>query len=435
MRPTRRGYVVVAVVVGAVAAGAVFGARALDAVVLPGVVALAAAVLQLRRASVPAVNRTLPPAETAGVERTITLSLDGDSGVPATVRDRLPAGVAAAPPGSETREAAGHAVVDAAIGGADVSYTIVPRRRGAHEIGPATVVVTDVLGLLQRPFVVDTRDTLVAYPRIGTLPAGVRAALRAASVSRDAAQRDEFDDLREYVRGDALRDVHWKSSARHDRLMVMEFADRSDPDRVTVAAGVAEGAAVAGGDAKNADAVADDTVRATAAGDGAGGAATPADRMADAAATVCVSVVRDGGAVSLTTPSGRAEASPGRVRPALDHLAGASGGRVPAGDADVVVVADAEGVVVRLDGREHRFEGAVGDATSLRTATEGSDETGTGRPHDPEAPGDAEPAAAGGRAIAPDHATDGGVFPDGGGGAADGESGARVGADGPEGIE
>jgi len=36
----------------------------------------------------------------------------------------------------------------------------------------------------------------VAYPRIGTLPAGVRAALRAASVSRDAAQRDEFDDLR-----------------------------------------------------------------------------------------------------------------------------------------------------------------------------------------------------------------------------------------------
>ena len=106
MRPTRRGYVVVAVVVGAVAAGAVFGARALDAVVLPGVVALAAAVLQLRRASVPAVNRTLPPAETAGVERTITLSLDGDSGVPATVRDRLPAGVAAAPPGGETREAA-----------------------------------------------------------------------------------------------------------------------------------------------------------------------------------------------------------------------------------------------------------------------------------------------------------------------------------------
>ena len=39
MRPTRRGYAVVAVVVGALLAGAVFGARAVDAGVLPGAVA------------------------------------------------------------------------------------------------------------------------------------------------------------------------------------------------------------------------------------------------------------------------------------------------------------------------------------------------------------------------------------------------------------
>ena len=372
MRPTRRGYVVVAVVVGAVAAGAVFGARALDAVVLPGVVALAAAVLQLRRASVPAVNRTLPPAETAGVERTITLSLDGDSGVPATVQDRLPAGVAAAPPGGETREAAGHAVVDAAIGGADVSYTIVPRRRGAHEIGPATVVVTDVLGLLQRPFVVDTRDTLVAYPRIGTLPAGVRAALRAASVSRDAAQRDEFDDLREYVRGDALRDIHWKSSARHDELMVQEFADRVDPERVTVAAGV---------DAGTSAGATDGDVATTRGGAGASAADTPADRMADAAATVCVSLVRGGASVTLTTPSGSVDAAPGRIRPALRHLAVAAGGRVPTVDADVIVVADGDTVSVRFDGREHRLEGRVGDVVSLQAVSDPVD-TPRGRPDD-----------------------------------------------------
>ena len=396
MRPTRRGYAVVGVLVGSVAVGSVFGARTLDAVVLPGVVALLAAVVQLWWVSTPAVTRTLPSAEIAGTERTITLSLDGGRGVPATVRDRLPTDVDAA--GSSRGrggDAAAHeAVVDAAIGGAAVSYTVVPRRRGTHTIGPATVVVTDVLGLLKRSFVVDTQDSLVAYPRVGTLPTAVQTALRASYLSHDTTQRDEFDDLREYVRGDALRDVHWKSSARHDELMVMEFTDRTDPDRVTVAAGVAE----------SADATADG---------GTGGVATLGDRMADAAATVCVSMIRGGGSVSLSTPSGSADASPGRIRPALTHLASAEGGRVPNPDADIVVVADTEGVSVRFDGREHRFEEPLGDASPLRTAPEAVDGDGdTERAHGVVSAGDIGPEPAGGRSIAADRAPDGGVIRD-----------------------
>ena len=43
MRPTRRGYVVGGAVAAALLAGTTFGARALDAVVLPGAVALVAA--------------------------------------------------------------------------------------------------------------------------------------------------------------------------------------------------------------------------------------------------------------------------------------------------------------------------------------------------------------------------------------------------------
>ena len=85
LRPTRRGYAVVAVVVGGVAAGAVFGARALDAVVLPGVVALVAAVVQVRRGSAPTGGRTLSPAggaAPAGVAR------DCGHVVPATLQLR-----------------------------------------------------------------------------------------------------------------------------------------------------------------------------------------------------------------------------------------------------------------------------------------------------------------------------------------------------------
>jgi uncharacterized protein (DUF58 family) len=362
MRPTRRGYAVVGVVLAALLAGAVFGARALDAIVLPGLVALVAAAIQLRRIPTPELDRTLPPADVAGTSGTVTLELQGDRTYPVTVRDRLPAGVDVA----DAPEAAGdsEAIVDAAVGGAPVTYGIVPQRRGEHVVGPATVVATDVLGLLKRSTVVDRRDTLVVFPRVEHLPGTLSAELQAAYQSRGTTQRDEFDDLREYVRGDALRDIHWKSSARHDQLMVQEFTDRADPERVTVAAGVDDVASRRGTDG-------DDEERTPPGDDPSGNAAdTPADRMANAAATVCVSLVRGGASVTLATPSGSVDASPGRIRPALSHLAVAEGGRVPTADADIVVVAAGEAVSIRFDGREHRFEGGVDDAVSLEEVSD-----------------------------------------------------------------
>ncbi|MBB6647091.1 DUF58 domain-containing protein [Halobellus ruber] len=390
MRPTRRGYAVVGVIVAAVAAGAVFGARALDAVVLPGLVALVAAAIQLRGAPQVDVDRTLPPADVAGSSGTVTLELDGDRTYPVTVRDRLPEGVDPETPPRGRGAGGDETVVDAAVDGDPVTYGIVPQRRGEHVVGPATVVATDVLGLLERSTVIDRRDTLVTFPRVGTLPGTLGAELQAAYQSRATTQRDEFDDLREYVRGDSLRDIHWKSSARHDELMVQEFTDRADPERVTVAIGVDEGAGQVGDD---------------------GTGDTPADRMAAAAATVSVALVRGGASVTLTTPSGTVDASPGRIRPALRHLAVAAGGRVPAAEADVRVVADGEAVSIRFDGREHRFEGRVGDAVSLREVTEYVDAPPEQAGSGPDDPADA---------VAGSAATDRGVASDGSGGSASG---------------
>ena len=412
MRPTRRGYAVVGVVVGALIAGTVFGARALDAVVLPGVVALVAAAIQLRRTPTADLDRMLPPADVAGTTGTVTVELGGDRTYPVTVRDRLPADVDPVdPPRGRAAGGGDAAVVDAAVGGDPVTYGIVPQRRGEHVVGPATVVVTDVLGLLERSTVVDRRDTLVVFPRIGTLPGTLGAELQAAYQSRAATRRDEFDDLREYVRGDALRNIHWKSSARHDELMIQEFTDRADPERVTVAAGVDAGASGTTADGDGAPA---------RDGPGASAADTPADRMADAAATVCVSLVRGGASVTLTTPSGSVDAAPGRVRPALRHLAVAAGGRVPTGDADVVVSAEADAVSIRFDGREHRFEAGVDDAVALRDVPDG---IGADAPSEQPRPGTGDRADA----VAPDVVRDRDVAPDGSGG------GHRGSAGGPDG--
>ncbi|WP_256288820.1 DUF58 domain-containing protein [Halobellus inordinatus] len=358
MRPTRRGYTVGIVVLGALALGALFGARALDAVVIPGALALVAAVVQVWRAPTPQVERTLPPADVPGVTGTVEVTLDAPSSYPATVRDRLPPSIDSGASGGAQAASSGdagsastatHEAVVAGATDADVAYEITPQRRGEHELGPVSVVVTDVLGLLKRTTTVDERDGLVVFPAVGVLSEGAQADLRTLTQSPRANRREEFDDLREYVRGDALRDVHWKSSAKRGNLMVREFTAEADPDQVRVVAGIESGG---GADTERTAA----SKSTTAAGEAADAADDAADIMAEAAATVCLSLLRGGASVALTTPSGRVEATPGTTRPLLDHLAVAGAGPVPTREADVVVVADEGSASIRFDGREHRFE-------------------------------------------------------------------------------
>ena len=401
LRPTRRGYAVLTVGTGALVAGAVFGPRALDAVVLPAAVALLAAVVQVWRTPTPEVDRRLPPADVPGTTGVVELTLDASETYPATVRERLPPEISSdACPSEFDPENASigdrAAVIEATVGGEAVSYEVTPQRRGKHEIGPASVVATDVLGLVERTHEVETRDAVVAFPRVRSLSSAVRADLRAMSRSRSQTGRNEFDGLREYVRGDALRDVHWKSSAKRDGLVVREFTADADPEHVTVAAGTVTGETRVGVERPEVDGggTGDGRTRASDADEstGDGSARTnddgAADAMAEAAASVCLSLVRDGAGVTLTTPSGSVEAAAGRRRELLDHLAVVEGGPVPRESADVEIVAGADSTTVRFDGRERDFETLVdgGDVVEGRaTRSVAADGGATGPVADPEA--------------------------------------------------
>ncbi|MFB6091469.1 MAG: DUF58 domain-containing protein, partial [Haloquadratum sp.] len=323
MRPTRRGYAVLAVLGATLALGTVSGARALDAVAVPAIVALVGAAIQAWRAPTPELTRTLPPADVPGTAGTVEVRLRADRSYPVTLRDRHSPGVDAT-----TDRSADAAVVDATTGGVAVAYTMTRRRRGVHEIGPATVVLTDVLGLVRRTVHLDVRDTVFVFPAVRTLSGRASAELRAAAEPDRLNRREEFAGLREYVRGDALRDVHWKSTAKRGQLVVRELAAERDHDRFTVAVGVAPDAAT-----------------------------TAADAAATAAATVCLSLLEDGVAVELSTPEGSATASPGSTRPILAHLARLGTGPVPdaEADADAVVSATGATVTVRFGDRERNF--------------------------------------------------------------------------------
>ncbi|WP_028932990.1 DUF58 domain-containing protein [Pseudonocardia spinosispora] len=106
----------------------------------------------------------------------------------------------------------------------ELRYPITPRVRGLHQIGPLTVRVSDPLGLVEYERELVGRTTLTVLPRVtplSGLPDGFgrgEGDSGSTGLRRGPGEHDAL--LREYQPGDALRTVHWKSTARRDELMV-----------------------------------------------------------------------------------------------------------------------------------------------------------------------------------------------------------------------
>jgi uncharacterized protein (DUF58 family) len=114
----------------------------------------------------------------------------------------------------------------------EIGYPLPTARRGVIEVGPLRWERADVLGLVRWQDAVAGRQLLFVHPRTYPFPLG--AALRAQrwdSAVSDAAPNGTitFHHLREYVPGDDLRFIHWRSSARLDTLMVRQNIDVALP--------------------------------------------------------------------------------------------------------------------------------------------------------------------------------------------------------------
>lgn len=220
MRPTRRGFVVFAVALLAIGHGAVFGQRALNFVAAPALAALAVGAIQCWRARPPSVDRSTLRPGFPGDTRSETVEVDG-SGV-ATLRESLPDGLE------------GEAVDRTVSLPHTFDRDLTLRERGVYELGPLSVAQRDALGLFVRPADGGPAGEAVVYPELYALDrSGVLGAL--LGEERHTAGQS-FDRLREYEPGDPLRRIHWKSTAKHDDLLVVEYdpAQRTDPIHVVV---------------------------------------------------------------------------------------------------------------------------------------------------------------------------------------------------------
>jgi uncharacterized protein (DUF58 family) len=105
-----------------------------------------------------------------------------------------------------------------------IVYPLRPVLRGTHRIGPLSASTTDPLGLAQFENELAPPSTLRVVPRVVGLR-GLPPALGSGDGTPGAALAHQGQGaadvlVRPYRHGDELRRVHWRSTARHDELMV-----------------------------------------------------------------------------------------------------------------------------------------------------------------------------------------------------------------------
>lgn len=101
------------------------------------------------------------------------------------------------------------------------------KQRGSFQLGPVTATSGDPFGLFRRRIFMGSSSELLVLPRVlpitnfalftGGLPGRGRSSRRALQATTNATT------IRDYVAGDALSRIHWRTSARYNKLMVKEF--------------------------------------------------------------------------------------------------------------------------------------------------------------------------------------------------------------------
>ncbi|RYB90865.1 DUF58 domain-containing protein [Nocardioides glacieisoli] len=98
--------------------------------------------------------------------------------------------------------------------------------RGVHTVGPVTYEKIDPVGLVSRTFSTGPAVELRVSPRVTDLSVfagGLTNDLDGATSQQLSMSDLAFHALREYVPGDDLRHVHWRSSAKAGELLVRQY--------------------------------------------------------------------------------------------------------------------------------------------------------------------------------------------------------------------
>ena len=110
-------------------------------------------------------------------------------------------------------------------------YTIRPTLRGAYSFGHILVYAASVLHLLERRILTGTPQTIPVYPSLIQMRAYELKTISHISFFTGVKKLPrmghsyEFDQIKQYVRGDDIRHINWKATGRSSQLMVNHYAE------------------------------------------------------------------------------------------------------------------------------------------------------------------------------------------------------------------
>ena len=118
----------------------------------------------------------------------------------------------------------------------ELRYAVRPISRGVYEFGLVRIFASRNLGLVQRRYSSEKEQIVKCYPAFLALRAmDIKAVANEQVIMgsrkiRRIGSTMEFEQIKEYVLGDDIRNINWKSTAKRGQLMVNQFQDEKSQD-------------------------------------------------------------------------------------------------------------------------------------------------------------------------------------------------------------
>jgi uncharacterized protein (DUF58 family) len=112
-----------------------------------------------------------------------------------------------------------------------IKYDLRPTKRGEYDFGAVNLYVSGLIGLAKRRFQFSQNKEVAVYPSFLQMRAYELMAMsnRLTELGikkiRRIGQTQEFEQIRNYVQGDDIRNINWQATARRNDLMVNAFQE------------------------------------------------------------------------------------------------------------------------------------------------------------------------------------------------------------------
>ncbi|HBX67419.1 MAG: DUF58 domain-containing protein [Balneola sp.] len=122
----------------------------------------------------------------------------------------------------------------------EFTYELRPTERGEYDFGDINVFLNSSVGFVRRKISIPAQQTVPVYPSFIQMRKFKMYAIsnRLTDIGikkiRRVGHTMEFDQIKEYVRGDDVRSINWKATARANDLMVNQYQDERSQNVINV---------------------------------------------------------------------------------------------------------------------------------------------------------------------------------------------------------